>query len=159
MIKRNRLGNAAKKVFSGRFTQLKQLRSRTFKNRTIISLAKSASFVVKEYWMLDLAIIEAEVQIILLLLNILNVNIRTEGLVLLTLERMSRLAIGIIMLQTRSFTDDLFLSVNLFDKLGLLFRPRLILFSDIAKRIFFWFEGAVSCRYDRVCLVVASFRC
>ena len=127
------MGDAAKKVFSCRFTQLKQLRGRTPKHRIIINLAKSASFVVKEYGMLDLSRIEAEVQSILLIyLNILNIYMRTKGLVLLTLERMSRLAIGIIMLQTRSFTDNLFLSVNLFDNLCLLFRPR-ILFSDIAK--------------------------
>ena len=109
--------------------------------------------------MLDLARIEAEVQTILLIyLNIFNIDMRTKGLVLLTLERVSRLAIGIIMLQTRSLTDNLFLSVNLFDNLCLLFRPR-ILFSDIAKWIFFWFEGAVSCRYDHVCLIIASFWC
>lgn len=133
MIERNRLGDAAKKVFPCRFTQLKHLRGRTPKHCTIINLAKSASFVVKEYRMLDLARIEAEVQTILLIyLNILNIDMRTKGLVLLTLERVSRLAIGIIMLQTRSLTDNLFLSVNLFDNLCLLFRPR-ILFSDIAK--------------------------
>ena len=105
--RRNRLRDVAHKVFPSRFTQGKQLRGGTLKicAVSIFTIAESAPFIY-ENRRLDLLFgprCKGEIHITLphihVLFNCLILaDLGTRGLVVITLKRMSRLPIDIILL-------------------------------------------------------------